>query len=404
MKSRFFNKHTITAVLFIISLFIYSILNGLQNADIYNAVFSLKADAKQNEKLWNEYEDKLYLKKQMIEGYGIIQKLLMKHEYNDFDTVKDKQGYLYKGNFYNGFGDDQNLLAAEVRKLNDYVEGYGAKFSFVVTPMKTVPHENAYIGIPYSDFTDIVDDLLRSFRYYNVPYLDLGASLKESTLEYEASFYKTEYHWKMAAVFKGYQDIITWMEEQYSIILDAGWHTRNIQNYSIKIYPDLMLGSQGSDVGKIYASGFEDFEIYFPKNNGDYTVEFGSIDEYEIRRGGFDTVLIDKAINEKVLNTDEYSCYDLAFLYGADGSMKIVNNVNTKAPKILMIGDSNSTPLGCYLAQNFSQVDMLDILNDDKDQILKTIEKNKYDYVIMCIYPENLSFKNIQLIKEGVDD
>ena len=95
-----------------------------------------------------------------------------------FDVVKDKDGYLHGGNFWTGFGDDTKELAVRVRRLADAMEERGTKVGFVLPPMKVVRQQAAYTRIPYNDFTEQADSLLRWLRYYSVPYLDLRESLK----------------------------------------------------------------------------------------------------------------------------------------------------------------------------------------------------------------------------------
>ena len=113
----------------------------------------------------------------LLECYGGMQLALGKHEENAFDVVKDKDGYLHGGNFWTGFGDDTKELAVRVRRLADAMEERGTKVGFVLPPMKVVRQQAAYTGIPYNDFTEQADSLLRWLRYYSVPYLDLRESL-----------------------------------------------------------------------------------------------------------------------------------------------------------------------------------------------------------------------------------
>ena len=65
-----------------------------------------------------------------------------------------------------------------------------------------------------------------------------------------------------------------------------------------------------------------------------------------------------------------------------------------------MLRDSYASPLGCYLAQNCSQLDMVYILGNRMQDALNMIRENEYDYVIVCIYPENLSIENCRLFED----
>lgn len=404
MKKKCWNKNNITACLFIIVLFSYATLNGIyaaQNKEELYEDLEQKTDVADRIGAINNFvEDNVYLNYPIIEGYGFIQKLQLKHEFNNFDIVMDKEGYMYSGNFYNGFGDDQNRIAIEARKLNDYAKLYGAEFAFAVTPMKAVPEENAYLGIPYKDTSQTVEKLFRSLRYYNVSYLNLAEMIATSELSDDDMFYKTDHHWKTPAAFQAYKDIINWMEAKYQIQLDAGGKTRNLKNYTLKVYPNLMFGSEGRSTGKIYSTRSEDFEVYYPKENGLYTIEYGTSENYQIRKGGFDDALVRDNIDQKIKDVYKDSCYDLTFLYGLNDFIRITNHDLPQGPKLLMIRDSYASPLGCYMAQNFGQIDMVYVLGSDRANVLKMIRENEYDYVIMCIFPENLVYDNLWMFGE----
>ena len=161
-----------------------------------------------------------------------------------------------------------------------------------------------------------------------------------------------------------------------------------------------MFGSQGRKSGLTYAGEKEDFEAYFPADDGYYSVKVGSVDDYDIREGKFSDVILRDDLEEAVENMYEDSCYDLMFLHGLSDYLSITNLENEDGVKVLMLRDSYASPLGCFLAQNCGQLDMVYMLGDDREHILDLIEKNQYDYVIMCIYPENLSLDNLQIFKD----
>ena len=168
----------------------------------------------------------------LLECYGGMQLALGKHEENAFDVVKDKDGYLHGGNFWTGFGDDTKELAVRVRRLADAMEERGTKVGFVLPPMKVVRQQAAYTGIPYNDFTEQADSLLRWLRYYSVPYLDLRESLKDDNLSYEETYYKTDHHWSPLAAFAGFRDTVEWMNFQWNAGLDPAGDFRDLSPVS----------------------------------------------------------------------------------------------------------------------------------------------------------------------------
>lgn len=345
-------------------------------------------------------QDNIYGEYAYVEAYGALQKALLKHEFNAFDKVSDKGGYLHSGNFYSGFGDDQKKIAINIRRLSDNAEENGSRFVFAMTPMKTALPENQYKGIPYNDYNSLADDLLRYLRYYNVENIDLRESLKQSGLSYEECFYKTDHHWKTAAAFEGYLTLLDWLKENGEPFLYNSQTTGNKQAYRTEIYEDLMFGSQGRETGVVYTQGKEDFEVYFPENDGHYQVKAGNMEDYVVREGTFSNVILREHIEMVVEDIYKDSCYDLMFLHGLSDYLSVTNEENPDGIKVLMLRDSYASPLGCFLAQNCGQLDMIYMLGEDRDNILQLIEDNHYDYVIMCVYPENLSLSNLQLFED----
>lgn len=351
----------------------------------------------------DEYiQDQIFGEYVWIEAYGLIQKILQKHEIDAFDLVIDKAGYLHSGNFYTGFPDDQKKIAINVRRLSDYAAEYGSSFLFAVTPMKTVMGGTDYMGIPYNDFNLAADDVLRYLRYYNVDSLDLRKIIEESGLSYEETYYKTDHHWKTMAAFEGYAAIAGWLEGHEVSGLYRAEETTDLASYQAVNYAKLMFGSQGRESGMIYAGIQEDFEAYFPKEDGDYSVKVGNVDDYTVREGKYSDVILRAHLGEAVENIYEDSCYDLMFLHGLSDYLSITNLDNEDGLKVLLLRDSYSSPIGCFLAQNCGQLDLIYMLGEDREQVLDLIEDNHYDYVIMCIYPENLSLENL-LLFEDVD-
>ncbi len=342
-------------------------------------------------------QEELLLRYSMIESHGLIQRLLGKKENANFDVVMDKSGQLHKGNFFSGFGDDPREMAINFRKLLHYAQTYGSQTGVVITPMKVAPEALRYSGIPYDNFHRIADSLLAWLRHYNVPSLDMRGIIQENGLTYETSFFKTDHHWTSAAAFAGYCEILQWMNETFDLSLDPDGQTRNLRNYDKVLYPEMMLGSIGRRCATLYGGKPEDFEVFIPQESGNYRVVF---DKERDRTGSFQEVLVTLDLENEIQDIFKYSCYDECFLDGLHDLTEITNETMSSGPRVLMLCDSYSTPLGGFLAQNFRQLDMIYILGDHMDDALDMIRENKYDYVFACIYPTNLSVENLRLFED----
>lgn len=380
--------HIIFGVLFISTLLSYSAVNvwfawdslkeewkSFQICDLKDDVPSM--NVVMEEQIWGRYT--------FIEAYGAIQLLLGKQEENSFDNVKDKEGYLFSGNFWSGFGEDQKILAERMRRLKDYLAVQNTKVGFVLCPEKPVRREASYPGIPYRSFERLGDDLISWLDYYSVPYLDLRDTIANSDLTYEEAWFRTDHHWTPLASFEGYKGVIDWMNEEFDAGLDPHGVTRNISNYDQISYSEVMLGSQGRDAGLIYSGGMEDYLAVVPKEEGSYRWNYNDTDR---REGSFREAFL----YEDMYGLDPYSVNaGNYYLHEVTYYSRQLNLNKQDGDRILLFRDSFASPVGAFLAQNFSLVDMLWSLQYSPDEVEEILSDNTYDYVIVMLYPSNLS-------------
>lgn len=327
----------------------------------------------------------------LIEAYGVLQMLQGKHEINTFDLVKDREGYLHSGNFWSGFGDDVQELALRVRRLQDVLNEKNTQLGFVLMPMKTLREGAEYTGIPYNDWSAQADDMLRWLRYYGVPVMDMRAVLAGSGLTYEETYFRTDHHWSPRAAFYGFCKMTEWMNRQWEAGLDPEGICRDLSNYETRMFRGLMLGSQGRDAGYVYSGGLEDYEVIFPREEGSYFRVYAHKDEelWE-KKGSFTETLLDLESRG-----DIYSGAAGRMYLGEISSYEHIENLDKPdGPCILMLRDSFSSPVGAFLIQACSQLDMLWTQAYESGEIEAFLRENQYDYVIVAIYPENLSFFN----------
>lgn len=406
MKAFLKNPYKLAGLLLLLvwlTFSLYNLLGGLRQRQVLAEDLENETDLKGVIEDVDEFvQEEVVLRQSMVEAYGLLQEALGKHELNNMDLLEDKLGYLHSGNFYVGFGDDQRKIAINFRLLKDFAAQYGAQSGVVITPMKVALEEARYSGLPYNSVYPDAEDLLAWLRHYNVPCLDLRSLPEDSGLGYGQSFYKTDHHWTTPAAFYGYCRILDWLEQTAGLVLDPGGVTRDPDNYTIECYPSAMFGSQGRRAGLCYSGGAEDFIIYYPLEDGSYllrTEDSGKHQEYD---GGFRGALVDDGFEAEVqADLFDESCYDLSFLRGLHDGLSIENRNLPDGLRILLLADSYSCPLGCYLAQNCSQLDMVYLLGDEMEDALDMIRENAYDYVMVCIYPENLSsVENVRLFED----
>ena len=370
--------------------------------DVSKIQWTWNDSAQQLQEVETTLNEDLLFREPMIDAYGVLQMAMGKHEENGFDKVKDKNGFLHSGNFWNGFGDDTKELAVRTARLQEQVEARGGQFGFIMFPMNLPQEDAKYYGIPYDDFSKISDTFCAWARYYGIPLLDLQDSWTEHGLKQEEAFFRTDHHWTPMAAFYGYCDILEWMEDTFGAeILDRDCLS-NLDSYHQVTYENLMFGSHGRETGSIFAGGTEPYTVIYPREEGEYLLKTGEYDEYDTYEGTFSEALL-------YMDYDMNSYSDLyngeaerTYLHnGVEAYSSIINKNAPSEKKILLLRDSYATPIGAFLAQSFEQVDMLWTSEYTEEELEMFVEDAKYDYVFVSLYPKNISERFFPF---GMDD
>lgn len=344
----------------------------------------------------------LFLKYPLLEGYGLMEVLMGKKEDNAFSNLKAKDGMLYEGNFWSGMGDDQKELAARARRLHDQLKSQGTEMGVVLFPMKTPEEEVCYQGLPYDTDRKQVKDMAAWLRYYHVPVLDLGDLCEYGGLMQQEAFFATDHHWTPRGAFEGYCRIVEFMNQTMGASLDPEKQLRDLSNYRQETFPDYMFGFQGRQTGRIFAGGPEDYTVICPGNPGSFLLKRGRLDQQEIYEGTFREALLKLEEKEEGLSGIYDGRGEAVYLHnGVDQYVSIRNQEIENGKKILLLRDSYATPVGAFLAQSFEQVDLLWTLEVNERELGEFLESNQYDYVLLALFPKNLSEQAFPFGKEA---
>lgn len=339
----------------------------------------------------------------LIETYGRMNWLLGKNEIGGFKYVRDKDGFLYNGNFWADVYDrDEKALAIDVIKFSEQLEKSGTDFYFVALPQKyDKKTTNGYAGIPYGDYSFEMSQFLLQLRKYNVEYLDCTESLKESGLTKEEQFFKTDHHWTSRAAFYCYTELVEQLNDR-GYNLDPTGYYRNIDNYTSVVYEDLMLGSAGRSAGISYA-GLEDFELLYVEDGTEYDYSRKSNYGKGSYHGTVTESLLAMELPEdiKADSTKIYdeSLYDI-YLHGVSNEATIINKSNPDGLKVLMLRDSFGDPIASYMAPLCGQIDLIWPKYVSQEKIWEYIDEEDYDLVIVALYPDDMSSDFIHFWRE----
>lgn len=132
--------------------------------------------------------------------------------------------------------------------------------------------------------------------------------------------------------------------------------------------------------------------MIYPKTPGVYFLKRGMTGDYKTYQGSFKDALLDLEENGPGREDVYNGRAERVYLHNrVDEYVSIRNLEMDSGQKLILLRDSYATPVGAFLAQSFSQVDMLWTLQMDEAKLSKFLEENHYDYVLLSLYPENLS-------------
>lgn len=345
--------------------------------------------------------DNLYGRMNFIETYAYIQTLLDKRESNNFSYIKDENGYLHYASFYRE--EDTRLFeyAMRVKRLQDSVAEKGTKVLFVVPPGKYDPeYSELRTGMPINDPDYIVDEMMFWLNRLGVETLDLREYMPNDELSYEETFFKTDHHWTIPAAFVATQAIVGKFEEAFGEDLDPDDYYMNLENYDTVTYKSGMLGSMGRKTGVNFCE-IEDFTALWPHFSGSYyrqcMLEPGKMLESE---GSFTEVLMDTGVltdKKDIYSDSQYSLY----LNGLRIYEKIINQENPDGVSMFMIRDSYFSPVMAFLMPMCGEIDAMWSLEETEElDVEQYLEENTFDYIIVEVYPYNISSSAFNFFKE----
>lgn len=334
--------------------------------------------------------DSVYEKYKFIDAYGYIQKLMDKNEENNFEVVKDKNGYLH----YTFFAYQPNPVYTLVKRTKAFKEGLKdkkTKLIYLMPPDKYIKgHTKFSKGLPYNYSNETADAFLKLLKENNVDSIDLRENLNKSEVPYNKLFFKTDHHWSTETAFWGFEQVVNALKKNYNLNIDQDGFYTNKENYNFIKYKDSYIGSMGRKTGRYY-SGVDDFTLIYPKFKTSYSYYSKTGAQETKMEGRFEEALltihpfrVQKDIYS--LEADKYSSY----LFGNQGITHVVNKDNPNGIKVLFVKDSFTVPLAAFLSTVCSDVYLVDP-RYYKGDIPKYVNSLNLDYVFISFDTENLT-------------
>ena len=384
-------KKRIFALVFMVVIFGFALINFVHSYEPLKEMIE-SSDEIQVADVEDEITSDLYGKMNFIETYAYMQVLMDKREFNNFSMIRDESGFLHYASFFREKDDKIFDYAMRVKRLDDYAKANGTEVLFVVTPSKYDPDYVKFrTGMPVNDSGDTVNELLFDLNRLDIDTLNLGETIPNAELSYDETFFKTDHHWTIPAAFYATGELVNKMEECYGEELDPDGYYTDIDNYDITEYTGGMLGSMGRKTGAVF-SGVDDFTALWPKFGGDFKRESMTNDGKLVNTSGtFEETFMD--IYALIDQSDLYSGSQYAlYLNELRIYEKIVNNDKPDGSKIFMIRDSYFSPVISFMMPMCGEIDAIWSLEEsDNLDIESYIKNNKFDYIVIEVYPYNIN-------------
>ena len=292
------------------------------------------------------------------------------------------------------FGDSPARLSdAEVAKrcralaqFRDFAERWGGRMLYLQPPYgidkgKTMLPAGVLPGRVNGD--ENADRVVGLCRKAGVSVLDLRSSMASTPSEVEESFYMTDHHWRIEAVFKAFPKILDKLRE-LGVIEEGGLWDESKWRYVFR--PGFFLGYWGRRTGQLF-SGLDDFG-YYEIDTGCMSLAVPSLNY--LAKGPFNEVVIFR----KHLQGETSTANRNAVYMGENVPLVVVRNPEAKADKkVLIMKDSFARPLIAFLSTVFREVHAIDprLYKADVSEYAAGV---KPDCVLICYNPVAVSNKN----------
>ena len=226
--------------------------------------------------------------------------------------------------------------ANEVIKFSSFCKEEGKPFLFV-QPILKVDENNKQLPIGTEDYSnENINIFLQYLREADIDVLDIRECMKKDEMNLYDYTFKTDHHWNTKGAFYTFTKIVDWIGQTTGVVADQKITEYN--NYTIKRYEKVLLGSYGQRVGEYFA-GIDDYDLIMPS----FDVSF--------IKDGVKHSFIEQAVNESVFHTK-----GIKSRYVYDYALNIPEGVATTSQKlsILFITDSYAKAVAPYMKLAYS--------------------------------------------------
>ncbi len=266
--------------------------------------------------------------------------------------------------------------AASIAALRDSID---APLLYIQVPQKVCQYDDQ---MPAGEETYINENFDRYHALLTgdgVPYFDLRDALHKQRLDHYSLYFRTDHHWTLSGGLWAATAIVNELNTRYNLSLDVSRLDPAL--FETLTYPQWYLGPLGRAVSEGYIAA-DDFSIVYPSYATSLRVEYP--DKELTLSGSFYNTLFDWDILATPCTYDK-SAYE-ALLYGNRPLIRIINEANPDAPRVLIIRDSYCSAVAPYLSLVCGEVDLIDVRRENGNfdgNLTALIQQTEPDLVLV---------------------
>ena len=390
MDNRKFKLKNIIAILLMVLIVCYSAVNLIMNWSYFEYAIDSGWDFESRTKQLDTVANGQGVGHDWVmDQYSEVQNLLEKKVSNGFQVLRDSDGELNYINFFPYETYDFQHYGERLHEVAEVTEENGGKFLFISAANLSQGMLDSQSEFPVADFKARTDALFYYLQGYGVSYLDSRLVLKKSGIDESLLRYKTDSRWTVEASFEVLKGTLQKIREAFDLELDPQGTYLEDESFERTVYSNSFSGEFARLAGIPFA-GKEDFTLYTPTFQTDFTVTTSHFNQEVTAHGSFEEVLV---ANE--ILTEENPYYRnmfYAYLGGQAPRRVITNNINPESPKILLIGDEYAAPYAALMAPLAGELHYIwPYDNPSVDDLEAYIEENDFDYVFMVLAPTSMT-------------
>lgn len=322
----------------------------------------------------NSFRENVAHRNEMVDMYGIYQRMIGHSVVGNFEYVADEYGILHMINDYTPYQTDNFI--EEMKELKEYLDEKNVPLLYVQAPNREIVNNNSLVT-EFNLDNETMDIVVAALKDNDISVLDIREKLLEEERNFELSdlFFHTDLHMQTDSEIWMADQVAKQLKNEMEIPINNIEYLEDMSLYTKKTYD--FVGNYGRTYGKYFVDK-DVFNIYHPNFDTSYEYFVPGSEETHIA-GSFEEVLMNGYENQPY---DEYTYWVTDYMHFTQPYYTYINN-NQEEGKLLVITDSMAYRGLSYLSLTTRQITILDPRFFGEVDYVKLALQEEYDAVIV---------------------